>query len=509
MLKLTLENCRKEGLIAFEIPWQSIHSANVFYSEFLRQLDNAVISDNNLFADSNLSFWDAFHARQQMLGQSVVVVGIDEIDSVIIDQVDENSKREILGCILRMVTFEKGVKVILTSARPSSQIERFRASSLISKSHEILLQPFSKADLEDLLHSLAPNLPASNGENIMQMSGGWVYYAKAILYHLLQFPAGDSQYLEQARLAAVKSISQTCDHLYRYHWSEDERRVLWLLTNKENIQTDVFNNLDVPLRTAIRELTERGYIIEKDGHYSFRVVLIADWFRNWTRREIEEDKLEIPLLLKKLANLGTDKPNNRFIRIEDGQILRKWWHHVLRNYGKYSSYAMFLLLPSDKEAIQYLTEYDKELGLMSGKDCLVLVITKSGDEDKHLEEDDKQLAIKEYILEGYSISIAHLFGINLDMFPCLVVFRDIRSSEHIIVSFKDMTVNEIALKIRAIFSIIHSAIIEKQNPLQRLENERKNEKFRMVGKTIVGEIQNIAGKTIETVVETLVKGQIH
>jgi len=137
------------------------------------------------------------------------------------------------------------------------------------------------------------------------------------------------------------------------------------LTSKEKIQSEFINNLDVSLRTAVRELIERGYISKEDGLYSFRVFLIADWFKDLARREREEEKLGIPLLLKKLANHADKKLDNQSIRIEDGFTLREWWHHVIRDYGKYSSYAMFLLLPSDKEAIQYLTEYDKELSLIS------------------------------------------------------------------------------------------------------------------------------------------------
>jgi predicted AAA+ superfamily ATPase len=38
MLKLMLEKCKKEGFLAIEIPWQSIHSIDDFYKEFLFQL---------------------------------------------------------------------------------------------------------------------------------------------------------------------------------------------------------------------------------------------------------------------------------------------------------------------------------------------------------------------------------------------------------------------------------------------------------------------------------------
>lgn len=280
------------------------------------QFDNARGSGINSSVSQNVSFWEALHERQQANRQCILVVGIDEIDSVIMEQVtDENSKKEVLGSILRLVTQEPNVKVILTSARSSNKIEQFRASPLVSKSEEIPVQPFSEVDVDELIHSLGSDLSETEIEHIRTISGGWPYYAKAILYHLLQFPPADSHRLKQACSAAIKSISQTCDHLYRHHWNNDEQRALWLLANKEQIQPEEFNQLDTSLRAALRELTERGYVIEEDMQYRFRVALIADWFRAWTRREIEEERLEIPSLLKKLSNPWASEPGEQQIQI--------------------------------------------------------------------------------------------------------------------------------------------------------------------------------------------------
>ncbi len=317
MLKLLIEYFRaQEGFIAIEVPWQSIHSSEDFYKEFLYQFDIATGSDINLSGNQKVSFWEALHERQLAIGQHILVVGIDEIDSVIMDQVtDENSKKEILGSVLRLVTQEPNVKVILTSARSSNKIEQFKASPLVSKSEEISVQPFSEADMDELIYSIGTDLSKTEMDHIRSISGGWPYYAKAILYHILQFPPTDSHRLRQACSAAAKSISQTCDHLYRHHWNNDEQRALWLLANKEIIQPEEFNQLDISLRTALRELTERGYIIEEDTQYRFRVALIADWLRTWTRREFEEERLEIPSLLKKLSNPWTIEPGEQHIQI--------------------------------------------------------------------------------------------------------------------------------------------------------------------------------------------------
>ncbi len=317
MLKLLIDKFKEqEGYLAIEVPWQSIHSSDDFYKEYLHQLDNALDPKSILPVNPGLSFWDALRERQEKIGQRMLVVGIDEIDSIIIEKVDENSRGEILGCVLRLVTQEPNIKVILTSVRSSSEIEHFKASPLVSKSQPINIPYFSTKDIENLIRSLAINISEVEIEQIRNLSGGWPYYAKSILVHLLQFPETEPQRLGYARIKAVKDISQqTCGHLYDHHWDKNERRALWLLANKEQIKLEEFNQLDAPLRTALRELTERGYVIEENGQYRFRVVLIADWFKSWSRRDIEEDKLEIPLLLKKLINSWAIEPGEQVIKI--------------------------------------------------------------------------------------------------------------------------------------------------------------------------------------------------
>lgn len=315
LLKLLIDKLNmQEGFLAVEVPWQSVYSLEGFYREFLHQLDEAINSKSDLPANPRISFWDALHERQEKIGQRVLVIGIDEIDGILIDRFDENSKNEILGCILRLVTEESNTKVILTSVRSSSEIEHFRASPLVSKSQPIQITPFSDVDLDKLVRDLDPNLSDKEIEQIRAMSGGWPYYAKSIIYNLLD-PSTNSSSLEKARLAAIKSIEGTCDHLYRQQWNKDEHRALWLLTNKEQISDEEFKKLDAPLRTALRELAERGYVIEEGESYRFRVALIADWFRSWTRREIEEEKLEIPSLLKRLSNPWAKETGEQYIQI--------------------------------------------------------------------------------------------------------------------------------------------------------------------------------------------------
>lgn len=106
--------------------------------------------------------------------------------------------------------------------------------------------------------------------------------------------------------------------------------------------------------------------------------------------------------------------------------LRRWWHDILRTKGKYTSYAFFMLLPSDVSTIEYIKNYGTELNLLSGKNCLILMLGKV-EGGNPLEEGMTEIALDEYINKGYSTAIARFFKIKLQLFPCVVFFEDIRS----------------------------------------------------------------------------------
>jgi hypothetical protein len=194
--------------------------------------------------------------------------------------------------------------------------------------------------------------------------------------------------------------------------------------------------------------------------------------------------------------------------LADRNKLRAWWHQVLRDHGRYSCYAVFLLLPSDKEVLRYLTEASKELDLISGDYCLVIALSEA--EFRHFGFSTKtwSTAVKEHTSKGHSIQVAQLFHIDFAQFPCLVLFQDIRSPAHIVVTLKQMTAEEIAEKMRVIFWTIQNAVFRKANPLEAIEARRNSESFRKTGQTIVSELRSLAGKTFSTAVEAWIKASI-
>jgi hypothetical protein len=203
---------------------------------------------------------------------------------------------------------------------------------------------------------------------------------------------------------------------------------------------------------------------------------------------------------------------------QDRSALRKWWHGILRDYEhRYSCSAMFLILPSDKETIRYLTDFGEELDIISGEDCLVIVLGKSefrrSGFDNEVQrpsltkrvtikiDEIRKSAIREHVEKGYSVKIAQHFGVELTKFPCLLVFDDIRSPAHVIISLKGMTAEEIAERMRSVFTIIHDAAMKKANPLDELTRQQNSENFKKAGKTILSKVSGITEKTFETAME--------
>ena len=188
--------------------------------------------------------------------------------------------------------------------------------------------------------------------------------------------------------------------------------------------------------------------------------------------------------------------------------LRIWWHYILREFRKYPCYAVFLLLPSDKEAIRYLSEFGKELDLLSGKDCLVIAFGKAEVKGPKFDNNTWATVVDEHVSEGISITLSKVFNVEFTQFPCLILFKDIRLPEHVAITLKEYTAENIAKNMRQIFSTINKAVSKNQDPIRALSVLRKTENFQKTGLSIVSEIQSFAGKTLDTAMEAFIKASI-
>lgn len=193
--------------------------------------------------------------------------------------------------------------------------------------------------------------------------------------------------------------------------------------------------------------------------------------------------------------------NQTFEQGKSRSSLREWWHGILRNHGKFSCYAIFLVLPSDKQAIQYLTEYGKEIDLISGDDCLIIALGGTDFRRSGFDEKLWDVAVKQHVDDGYSIKIAKLFDIKLSDFPALILFKSIHTPEHVVVSLKDMDTSQIATHMRKIFTVVSEAIKKNQDPLKSLSQFKTSEKLQNTSKGAISELRSITGKTFEKAIE--------
>jgi len=194
--------------------------------------------------------------------------------------------------------------------------------------------------------------------------------------------------------------------------------------------------------------------------------------------------------------------------IVSNRSIREWWHQILGRYDRYPSYAMLLALPSDNEATRYLKEYGKELHLISGKACLVITLSSLGFIQYGSDDDIMPLAVEEYVAEGYSLQVAELFQIKFDQFPCLLLFRDIRRPEHILISLKGLDAKGTAQEMRTLFSVVSQAVKQDKDPITAVEEYNKQQVFSEKKKATWSSVRSFVGKTLETIMEAFVKAGI-
>jgi hypothetical protein len=192
----------------------------------------------------------------------------------------------------------------------------------------------------------------------------------------------------------------------------------------------------------------------------------------------------------------------------NGESVREWWHQILSSYGRYHLYGVILALPSDSEIICYMKDFGRELHLVSGNDCLVIALTNIGFRRYEFDDQIWSLAMNEHISRGYCLKVADLFKIKFDEFPCLILFRDPRSPDHILVTLKGLTVEEISQNMRSIFSIAHEAVLRGENPLLAIKKYRDTKAFMHKGGAIISGVREVAGKTFETAMKALVEAVI-
>lgn len=202
---------------------------------------------------------------------------------------------------------------------------------------------------------------------------------------------------------------------------------------------------------------------------------------------------------------------------KDSSALRAWWHEFLRTNGKFPVYAIFLLLASDKAASSYLRESGNEIHTLSGKYCAVIAFSEQHTAtniplEPEIESRFSNLRwmydAKEHVDKGYSVPIANMFGVEYTQFPAVILFNDIRSPEHTIVSLKGLSTYEISEKMRSIFSAIKYAVDTEQDPLDTIESLKQLEVIESKKQALQNKAGEVLNKTFEAAMSAWMKATI-
>ncbi len=188
----------------------------------------------------------------------------------------------------------------------------------------------------------------------------------------------------------------------------------------------------------------------------------------------------------------------------DKRKLRDWWHEIIREHGHYKCSAVFLAFSADIEISKYLKENADELNSLSGDSCLVISISDVGFVKYQTAPSLWYLSLSDHIAKGYSNQIAKIFRIKPTEFPCLLVFRDVRSPDFVKINLKGLKSKQIVQNMRLVFSIIANAVTVDKDPLAELKQNQRLETLKLV----FGEVGKFTGKTLEIAMEAAIKASI-
>ena len=104
--------------------------------------------------------------------------------------------------------------------------------------------------------------------------------------------------------------------------------------------------------------------------------------------------------------------------------------------------------------------------------------------------------------------MAKLFGIGFARLPCLLLFHNISSPEHLVVSWKGMSAAQIAPKMRSVFSIVSKAVEDDMDPLKELQRKRKIRRLQKAGRAIISTLREWGGMTLTTAMEAVIRSAL-
>ena len=247
--------------IPVEVPWQGVIKEEQFSREILSAVSSYLkmmlpglierVQALHLTEDhSNRSIIESLHMLLALAPGRKLVLFIDEFDTILNNAhslVGVAEWIQVVGLAQSLVeTGDLPVQLVLTAAHLSPLQIGPRGSLLVSRAEIIRLEPFCDEDIVAMARDLTgQEHPLSDDDLAMlcDLSGGWPYFAKLLLYHLAELPISPEQIqVALSHALANSNIAATLADIYERHLSTDEKRLLLLLVatveNSQNLRVN-------------------------------------------------------------------------------------------------------------------------------------------------------------------------------------------------------------------------------------------------------------------------------
>ncbi len=315
-----------------DIPWGGIRTRDELAQEILQAVRTHVEKEPDQprvpahRSTSELARPEAFLETLRSLlvvaPHKKLILAIDEFDSILVESArvagSTAEVRRILDFVQMLVAhLSPHLRLLLTMAGIPHHLPDL--ADLVARSTCLQLRPFPKTDMDTMILDIVQEehpLTDADLALIYDLSGGWPYYAKLLLICLADLPPGPD-HIQAAMQLAVRheGALQTMTNIYEVHLDDHEKQLMLLLAARHGRLTAAeMALLGSEIQLAVQRLTAKDVLESApDGQCRLRITLLAPWFRNWAKYDLEVER-RIADLLHHL-----ERSDARFL-VSDGQV---------------------------------------------------------------------------------------------------------------------------------------------------------------------------------------------
>ena len=253
--------------------------------------------DNTLSFGTYAEFAQRLESLNDRYPAVTFVAFVDEFDKISPD-IGEMEYKQIIGLIHYIVEETRFPLLFIVCIR--QDLPETYGSPVPSR--KIYLRPFSHDNIGEMARSILGTYPHPNDElldELYKYSGGNPYLAKLLLNKLFEQQGNDIVKWKLGETVQSAAESPEARHvfssIYKY-LNDNERYVLVWAASKEDYLLNVqeISEKTAEVRTALKDLCGRSYLVQhSDGSYRLQIALMGEWFKRWSKFELELERLRV------------------------------------------------------------------------------------------------------------------------------------------------------------------------------------------------------------------------